>query len=226
MITVVHIEKHRIMADGVRAILSSCDDFKYEANFENLSEGLAHIDDSSDSYEARVVILGTSVADESWIEGTRYLSTNYTDQCVLMLTMKNSPEFIRSFLDAGASGFILSDSTRETVIAAVRAVAMGDSYLGSGVLNKLLLKYEHEDIQVTEARDVEFVYGQGVSDTLTPRQRDIVTLLAEGLNSDEIAAKLHISPNTVKAHRAKIMAVTGVKNTVELVLWAVKSAVI
>jgi len=130
---------------------------------------------------------------------------------VLALTTFNDDELLSGVLHAGAAGFILKDSPAEDLIRAVRAVGTGSSYLDPAVTARVLDAYRS-----TSAARVE----PGAIDELTPREREVLTLIARGHTNSEIAAALHISGLTVKSHVGRIFTKMGLRDRAAAIVFA------
>jgi DNA-binding NarL/FixJ family response regulator len=129
---------------------------------------------------------------------------------VLMLTLHDTPEYVRSALSAGATGFVLKDAGREELLHAVRAVGAGRTALPGDLLQKAVGAS-------TGPREDDL-------SRLTPRERQVLALIAEGLTNKEIARDLDIGPGTVKAHVEKLIAKLGVADRTQAAVFATRAA--
>ena len=135
-----------------------------------------------------------------------------TSSRVLMLTTFDSDEYVYAALQAGASGFLLKDAPSEQLVSAVRSVAAGDALIDPSITRRLIQKF----VQVTRP---------GATDPpqlaqLTPRERDVFRLMAQGLSNAEIAERLVIEPGTVKTHVARILMKLDLRDRVQAVVLA------
>ena len=136
---------------------------------------------------------------------------------VIILSMHSHESYVLRALDAGAKGYLLKDNADEDLEAAVRAVSAGKRYFSPSVAQALLDDY----VSLMRERRIQDSY-----DMLTEREREILQLLAEGKSNKEVAAILGISPYTVETHRTNLMQKLGLHNTAEIVLYAVRKAII
>jgi DNA-binding NarL/FixJ family response regulator len=157
-----------------------------------------------------VVVMDLRMKRVGGIEATQNL-TDADGPPVLALTTFNDDQLLSGVLHAGAAGFILKDSPAEDLIRAVRAVGTGSSYLDPAVTARVLDAYRS-----TSAAQVE----PGAIDELTPREREVLTLIARGHTNSEIAAALHISGLTVKSHVGRIFTKMGLRDRAAAIVFA------
>jgi DNA-binding NarL/FixJ family response regulator len=145
------------------------------------------------------------------VETTRRITENCLDCKVLILSMHKDPVYVRETLRAGAKGYILKDAIDQDLLRAVRAVVAGDAFLSPEISRTVLDDYQ----QI-----------QDPFDSLTARERQVMQMLAEGKVAKEIAAELDVSIYTVDAHRGRIMKKLGLRNSTELVRFAMRKGLI
>jgi len=136
---------------------------------------------------------------------------------IIMLSMHSHESYVLRALDAGARGYLLKDHADEDLEPAIRAVSAGKRYFSPTVAQALLDDY----VSVMRERRLQDSY-----DTLTEREREVLQLLAEGRSNKEVAGILGVSPYTVETHRTNLMQKLGLHNTAEIVLYAVRKAII
>jgi DNA-binding NarL/FixJ family response regulator len=153
------------------------------------------------------------------LEATRRIMTDGGQGCrVLILTTFDLDEYVYAALRAGASGFLLKDVTPEQLIAAVRLVAAGDALLAPSITRRLVERYAHPAPVPAPAR-------QALA-TLTPRELEVLRLLARGLANVEIADALHLSEATAKTHVAHILPKLGLRDRVQAVVFAYETGLV
>lgn len=138
---------------------------------------------------------------------------------VLVLTTFDIDEYLFGALEAGASGFLLKDAEPETIVAAVRSVASGNGTIDDSLTKRLLR-------EVVTRRRTQPVTGERGSDLLTPRELDIVLLLAQGMSNEEIADELVLEVSTVKSHLARILPKLGVRSRLQAAVWAYQNRIV
>jgi two-component system, NarL family, response regulator NreC len=131
---------------------------------------------------------------------------------VLVLSMHGGEEYVRPAIRAGASGYLLKGAGLTELVKAIRVVLDGEAFFSPAVA-KILLR---------DARSAEICEEETMSESLTPREREVLQLLAEGLSSPQIARQLHISTKTVEAHRSRIMKRLDIHNIAGLVRYAIR----
>jgi len=166
-----------------------------------------------------LAVLDISLPDRSGIELTREIRTHLPQTQVLIVTMHSKIDYITEAFQAGAAGYVVKDSAADRLVQGLEAVSRGDYFLDSalsqGVVKRLV------EFPEKEAKIIDNSYA-----LLTPREQQIMRLLAEGLSTKEIASELYISPKTVENHRANIMDKLDLHSTIELVRYAAKLGLI
>ncbi|CDP86174.1 MULTISPECIES: response regulator transcription factor [Mycolicibacterium] len=184
-VAVLLVDDQDLVRSGLRRILRRKDGFVIVAECADGDE----VPDAITQYRPDVVVMDLRMKRVDGIEATRQV-TAADGPPVLALTTFNDDELLSGALRAGASGFVLKDSSAEELIRAVRAVAQGDSYLDPAVTSRVLTTYR---------KSAEPRRSTAVGD-LTARELDVLTLIAKGHSNAEIAEKLSISGLTVKSH--------------------------
>ena len=138
---------------------------------------------------------------------------------VLVLTTFDIDDYLFGALEAGASGFLLKDSDPVVLVQAVRSVASGNGTLDDALTKRVLR-------EVVERRQTQPVSAGRASELLTPRELDIVLLLAQGMSNDEIARELVLEQSTVKSHLARILPKLGVRSRLQAAVWAYQNRVV
>jgi RNA polymerase sigma factor (sigma-70 family) len=157
-----------------------------------------------------VAVVDIGMPRLSGLEAVRRIRHEAPRVRILVLTMHEEEEYVVHLVKAGASGYLVKDSAATELLAAVRALARGQGYLGPYAARVLAEQYRRPE----EAADP---YG-----ALTPREREVFHLVVDGKTTKEIAKQLGISPKTAENHRARLMEKLDVHNTAELVRYAAK----
>jgi DNA-binding NarL/FixJ family response regulator len=200
-------DDHRIIRDSLRTILSA------EADFEVVAEGGRgeEILDMVAKATPDVLLLDVSLADVNGIELARKLRKCHPALKILALTGHVERVFVEEMLKAGAVGYVAKSDGIEELIRAIRAVERGQNFLSSEATRSLVKR-----VQGPQGSD------SPPSSILTPREREVLKLLAEGLRSMEIAQELGISAGTVEVHRRNLKQKVNVHSTADLTRYAIR----
>jgi two-component system, NarL family, response regulator NreC len=151
------------------------------------------------------------------IEAAKQITEAGTQTAVIVLSMHRDETYILRALKAGVRGYLLKDSAESDLVRAIRSVAEGKSFFSPTVSKVLLEDY---------MRKLQRTGGEDSYDLLTPREREILQLVAEGKSNKEIAAILNLSVYTIETHRSNIMEKLKLKSLPELILYAVRKGII
>ena len=166
-----------------------------------------------------VVLMDIRMPEMDGLEATRRILTGASSEPrVIMLTTFDLDHYVYAALSAGASGFLLKDVTPEHLVAAVRMVRSGDALLAPAITRRLVERFAGRSAETpTIHRDLS---------TLTPRELEVLRLLARGLSNAELAADLRLSEATVKTHVARILAKLGLRDRVQAVVVAYETGLV
>jgi DNA-binding NarL/FixJ family response regulator len=205
-------DDHEVVRRGLCALLASHAGWEVCAE---ASDGREAVDKVKQS-RPDIVILDIGMPNLNGLAATRQILRNDARQRVLILTVTDSEQVIRDVLDAGARGFVLKSDAARDLITAVEALQRDRTFFTSRVGQLVLSGYLKN--------------GQSPSEpnipTLTPREREVVQLLAEGKSTKEVAAMLNLSTKTAETHRSNIMRKLGIHSVSELVLYAVRNNIV
>lgn len=204
-------DDHDVVRAGLRTLLESRQGWEVCAEAAN---GRDAVDKARDS-KPDVAVLDIGMPLLNGVEAARQIRKVSPRTEVLVLTMHDSEMMIQSVLDAGARGYILKDDAGKNLLAAVDAVRRGKPFLSSRVSGAAAKVAVNEDGG-----------AERMGRPLTPREREIVQLLAEGKSNKEISTFLNISVKTAETHRANIMLKLNFHSVTELVRYAVKNKII
>ena len=210
-ISVLIADDHTIVRSGVRLLLEAETDIRVVGEALNGLEAL----ELAESLQPDVVLMDITMPEMDGLEATREIKTRFPQINVLVLTMHRSDEYFFEMLKAGASGYILKGAKTSELINAVRVVYQGEVFLYPTMTQKLVNGY----LKLSE-------WDEEVGPTLSPREKEIMSLIAEGYSSKEIADQLVISPSTVHSHRGNLMDKLGLNNRRELIQFARKRGLI
>jgi two-component system, NarL family, response regulator NreC len=208
-IAVLLMDDHVVVREGLRALLERQDDIDVLAEASTVAEAVA-VDVDPD-----VVVADLMLPDERGVEVVRRLKQRHDKAAILVLTMVDNPTDVQQCLAAGARGYLLKETAGSELVDAVRKVAGGEEYLQPS-LGASLAKWKESPGRV-RARAV---------DDLTPREREVLRLIALGHTNTEIATMLYVSVRTVENHRAGVMRKLGLRTRAELVRHAAEGGLI
>jgi len=211
MTRVVIVDDHAIVRAGLRALLFE------EAAFELVGEAAGGYEalELVEKTKPDVLILDLSMPDLDGISVTRKIKPNYPDLKILILTLHEDGALLREAIKAGAAGYILKRAAEAELISAIRTILRGDLYVDPSMVRGLL--EESRQVQVKQSDPTE---------SLTPRETEILRLIVEGYTNRQIGQELNISIRTVEGHRANISDKLGLHSRVELVRYARKTGLI
>lgn len=204
------VDDHEIVRAGLRIMLEAEPDLEIVAEAESGEQALAQLTECKPD----VVIMDVSLPGMGGIEATRALRDNHPDIPVLALTIHEDERYFFQMLDAGASGYLPKRAAPTDLVNAIHTVYRGHVFLYPSLATALVGDY----LQRAQTEDD----AQRSYDELTPRQRQVLILVAEGLSNAEIADRLGISAKTVARHRENIMARLNLHSRTELVKYAIR----
>ncbi len=211
MINVVIIDDHPIVRAGMRAILDCAEGIQVVGEGGSCSEALQMVE----RYSPDVLVLDIGLPDKNGIEVAACLKEKKSTTAVLILTAYNDPQIIFNLLENGAIGYVLKDEALETLSNAVRAAADGKSWLSPSIASQVIKR------AITQADSQNNLDQTSyVDEVLTNREKEILCLLAEGLDNEAIASRLTLSKRTVQNHISTIYAKMGVKSRTEAMRYA------
>ena len=221
-IRVVLVDDQQLVRGGFRMLINSQPDLEVVAEAGNGNEALAALA----AVRADVVLMDVRMPGMDGIEATEKLLTaggvRNEDVKVVVLTTFDLDEYALSAIQAGASGFLLKDAPPEELLEAIRTVHRGDAVIAPSTTRRLL---DHVAPMLRTAGTPGSPHAAAVA-TLTPREHEVFTLIAQGLSNPEIAAKLFLSEATVKTHVGHILAKLDARDRVQAVVIAYETGVV
>jgi DNA-binding NarL/FixJ family response regulator len=214
MIRVALVDDQAIVRAGLARILSPADGFEVVAECPDGKHAVEELP----AVRPDVVLMDIRMPALDGVAATRHLRALEEPLDVLVLTTFGEDEVLWGAIEAGASGFVLKDSSAEDLIAAVRAVAGGGAWFDPGVAPRLLERYRR--VVAPAARDA------GRLDQLTEREHEVLRLMARGATNAEIGATLHVAEATVKTHVGSIFAKLGVRDRAAAIVFAYDHGVV
>jgi DNA-binding NarL/FixJ family response regulator len=204
-------DDHPIVRSGLKKVLDAKADMEVVAEAENGAEAV----EKALKEDVHLAILDVSMPRMTGIQAAAELHKRKPELKLLMLSMHDSEQFLFEALKAGASGYVLKSGADTDIVDAVRAAMRGESYLYPSAVTTLVRDYVERGGR-----------GEEQFDVLTPRELEVLKLIAEAYTSKEIADKLFISIKTVDRHRQNILDKLGMRDRVELTRYAIRRGLI
>jgi DNA-binding NarL/FixJ family response regulator len=204
-------DDHAIVRSGLRKVIDPKPDLEVVAEAEDGAEAV----DKALAEEVDLAILDVSMPRLTGIQAAAELRKRKPELKILMLSMYDSEQFLFEALKAGASGYVLKSGADEDIVDAARAAMRGESYLYPSAVTTLVRDYIERGGR-----------GEEQFDVLTPRELEVLKLIAEAHTSKEIADALFISIKTVDRHRQNILEKLGMRDRVELTRYAIRRGLI
>lgn len=210
-IRILIADDHPLVRSGLIKLLESYKEFATVGEASDGDQAIA----MTMELKPDVVVIDLSMPKVSGIEATRIIRKQSPETKVLVLTMHDNEEYVFQILRSGAGGYILKNSNKDELAAAIRAVAKGEKFFSPRVSEIMVQGY----LRKAEHREV---IGLEPDESLTKRELEVLSYIAEGLNNQQIADKLFISPRTVDTHRTNIMQKLDIHDTAKLVRYAIE----
>lgn len=205
-IKIILVDDHQMFRDGVKAVLSDEEDIDIVGEVGNGKDLYKLLE----SITPDLIITDISMPDISGIEVAKYLSDNYTDIKILILSMHSNEEFITKALNVGANGYLPKDTAMSELLEAIHTIYKGENYFNKEISDTILKSLRNKT-------------NESNAKSLTNREKEIIELVVDGLTNKEIADKLFISIRTVDSHKNNIMQKLNLKSSIELVKYAIKN---
>jgi DNA-binding NarL/FixJ family response regulator len=215
MIGIVVADDHEVVRTGFAAMLGTQPDFNVLGTAGDGAEAVL----ACRRLRPDVVLMDIRMPGTDGIEATRQLTLDDHAPRVLILTTFDLDEYVFDALRAGASGFLLKEATAGQLYDAVRVIAAGDALLAPTVTRRLISEFAriHPPVAVPQPSSLA---------ALTPRETEVLRLVAEGLSNSEIAARLTVTDDTVKTHVSRLLAKLGLRDRVQAVVTAYESGLV
>jgi DNA-binding NarL/FixJ family response regulator len=208
MVRILLADDHTILRHGISKSVQQRDDMEIVGQ---ASDGLTAVKLARE-LTPEVILMDVGMPDMNGIEATREIMRELPQTKIIALSMHSSKKFVGEMLKAGAVGYLLKDCTFDEIVLAIETVMGEKTYLTPSVADTVVDSFvrapEHEETSVF-AR-------------LTPREREVLQLTAEGNTTKQVALKLHISPKTVEAHRLRVMNKLDIDNVAQLTKYAIQ----
>jgi len=212
-IRVLLADDHKLIRAGLRMVVEHDPAFTVVGEADDGKQAVAMVE----SLKPDILVMDIGMPNLNGIEAARRVKESNPGTAIVMLSMHSDEGYVLRALGAGARAYLLKDSAEADLIQALHAVAEDKSFFSPAVSKLLLADY----MRKLQRTGVEDSY-----DLLTPREREVLQLVAEGKSNKDIASALNLSVYTVETHRAKIMQKLNLKGVPELILYAVRKGII
>ncbi len=212
-IRILLADDHKLMRSGLRVLLEQQAGLTVVAEASDGREAVALVP----SHKPDVLVMDIGMPNLNGIEAATQITQSHPEISIVMLSMHSDESYVLRALKAGAKGYLLKDSAEADLIRAVHSVAEGKSFFSPAVSKVLLDDY----VRKLKRSGTDDPY-----DLLTPREREILQLVAEGKSNKDVAQMLNLSVYTVETHRSNIMEKLNLHGVPELILYAVRRGII
>jgi DNA-binding NarL/FixJ family response regulator len=206
-------DDHKLIRGGLRLVIDQQPDLSVIGEADDGRQAV----ELTKSLKPKVVVMDIGMPNLNGIEAARQITAMRPDTAVIILSMHSDEGYVLRALGAGARSYLLKDSATTDLVQAIRAVVEGKSFFSPAVSKVLLEDY---------VRKLRRSGAEDSYDLLSPREREVLQLVAEGKSNKEVAGLLNLSVYTVETHRAKIMQKLNLNGVPELILYAVRKGII
>jgi DNA-binding NarL/FixJ family response regulator len=210
MLHILIADDHGIVRSGIRMLIDRQEGMRVVAEAEDGIEAVA----LAQSSRPDVAILDVSMPRMTGLQAAREIKARAPDTSVLLLSMHDDERYFFDAVDVGASGYVLKRAADTDLIDAIQAVARGEQFVSPDTERSVIKEW------------LEGSREERLEDPLTPRELDVVKLIAEAHTNKQIAEALHVSEKTVESHRANVLSKLGMRDRVELVRYAIRRGLV
>ena len=207
---IILVEDHAILREGLKALIELEDDFNIVGDFSRVEDSLNGIRD----LQPDIVVTDLGLPGRSGIELLAEIRRLSPKTRKLVLTAHENEEYIRAALNAGADGYVLKDANSAELMLAIRTVSLGQQYLCKAIASKILSGYLSGDQRQA---------SPAVTQSITEREREVLTRIALGNSNKLIARELGVSPKTVEKHRSNLMRKLQLHNAAAITMFAIRN---
>lgn len=213
-IKVLLVDDHRLIREGIQSMIGSAVDIAIVGSVSSGEEAINEVNDAVPD----VILMDIMMGGMTGIEATRWIKENHQSVKIVLVTMEISKDYVSAGIKAGVDGYLPKDVDKDMLLEAIRTVHQGGRFFNEAIM-KLVFEefYTHEKLKNTVSK---------LPHELTKREYEILGLVASGKTNRELAESLFISIKTVETHKTHILEKLGLKNTAELIRYAIKNNII
>ncbi len=212
-ITLILADDHAVVRSGLRMLLDAQSDMEIVGEAENGREAV----ELTRTLNPDVVLMDILMPEMNGIEATRLITGMETDTAVLALTMYEDEQYFIEMLRAGAAGYVPKRAAPDVLVTAIRTVNLGAVFIFPSMATRLVQDYFGRELEENSSANAA---------DLTPREKEVLVLISDGLTNSDIGDKLGISIKTVDRHRENIMKKLELHNRIDLVKYAIREGLI
>ncbi len=213
--TVLIVDDHPLFRAGLKSIIANCSEFEVIGEAANGREGI----EKTKELKPNMVVMDLSLPDQNGIDVTRKIKNILPETRIMILSMHSKIDYITEAFQVGATGYVVKESASERLVDCLKAISKDEYFLDTSISHKVVKSLMESDKKEAKITDAGY-------DTLTPREQQIMRLLADGISAKDIAKELFISPKTVENHRTNIMNKLDLHSAMELVRYAARLGLI
>lgn len=215
LIRVLIVDDHQLMREGIASLLRNIEDIKVIATASSGEEAI----NVARAENPDVVLMDIMMAGMTGIEATRWIKEQNSAIKVIIVSMEVKREFISAGIKSGIDGYLPKDSDKETLVDAIHTVHKGGRFFNEAITSLIFEDFYSKEIKAP-------VRTKTISSDLTKREMEVLEHVAAGRTNKEVAEALFVSVKTVETHKTHILEKLGLKNTAELIMYAVKHKII
>jgi DNA-binding NarL/FixJ family response regulator len=204
-----------MLRDGIAAILKQVEDFDVVGGLSSGEEAVNHFQD----YHPDVILMDIVMGGMNGLEATRWIKEQNKEVKIVIISSEITKQYVATGIKCGIDSYLPKDANKETLITAIRTVMKGEKYFNQAITNLVFEDFYQKE---KDGKKRE----RSVSTGLTKRENEILERVAFGKSNQEVADSLYISIKTVETHKTNILEKLGLRNTAELVRYAIKNNII
>lgn len=205
-------DDHQMILDGLKVLLDQVDRFEVVGEASNGQEVIEMVKKAE---ELDIIVLDINMPEKDGIEVTTELKKSYPEIKILIVTMYNRKEFVKSLMETGVDGYILKNAGRDELVNAIDSLSKGEPYYGKEITKTIMKSYQKER-----------VFDSPMDIDVSEREKDIIRLIADGLSTQEIGEKLFLSTHTINTHRKNILSKLNVKNSAGVIRYGIQTGIV